>query len=180
MIIIIAGLALAIAALVKLAEARGRNRLLWPLLGGVVGIGGLFVGFAVSAWATVSAGDNTAMLAAFAPLVLAFASVLGVAGLLYALPIGVSGGRAWPIASPRGGTGRLELGPTALTLAWDGAPPLPPIPRASVREVRVEGECLVLVWDGGEATLMPMGRPQSRDGRIAQSRALARRITAAA
>jgi hypothetical protein len=172
--VLVAGMAVGIKLIVNSAEARGRSQMLWGLAAGVVYLVGYFLGSLILA--RLPNVDTEALgwflLAAFSPYLLA-ALALGAVGLLIRrLGIKVVQRRDHDVHCRHNGAGRLEITPEVVHLHWEGRSQ--DIPRSQLHSVAVDGECLRLRWTDGELLLLPMGRPQSRDGRIGQSQALAR------
>ncbi|MDB4957708.1 MAG: hypothetical protein JWO36_5277 [Myxococcales bacterium] len=148
--------------------------LFWALGAAALGALGCWFGLLVSVACESANSETVSMLGAIAPLPGAFLPMIGVAFLLFRLPVNVTIGRDWPVHSSKSGTGRLVISPDALYLAWKDRGDL--IQRSSVKSAVVDGECLRLVWTEGELVLMPLMQPQTRDGRIRQSQTLARML----
>jgi hypothetical protein len=99
----------------------------------------------------------------------------GVALVLARLGIRVAQRGAYDVHCRENGAGRLEITSDVVRLHWEGRSQ--EIARSQLLTVTVDGECLRIGWGAGELLLLPLGRPQTRDGRISQSQALARLLS---
>jgi hypothetical protein len=130
-------------------------------------MGSLLVGFL-----DMENGLGVLLIAAISPYLIAALAAGGVALVLARLGIRVAQRRAYDVHCRENGAGRLEIAADAVRLHWEGRHQ--EVARAQLHTVKVDGECLRLGWSEGELLLPPLGRPQTRDGRISQSQALAR------
>jgi hypothetical protein len=118
-------------------------------------------------------GDITApVLALLVPFVAMFFSLFGLGVWLRRRPVKVPATGQWPVCCRINGNGQLVIADDAIRLVWQDR--TQDIPRAQLRSVAQDGESLRLVWSDGELELVPMLRPQTRDGRIQQCQTLAR------
>ena len=170
--VLIVACALHIAWVGRLARDRGRNVITWILAGLMAGAVGLRIGIYVLDRAADAEGAFAGLLGTMAPLPLTLGGMLVVAGLLYVLPTHVPAWREWKVSSMTGDAGTLVLARDAIQLALEGRAET--IERSQLRSAVADGECVRLTWASGEALLMPMMSPQTRQGRIRQSELLAK------
>ena len=171
---LIVACALHIAWVGRLARDRGRNVPTWvlaDLMGGGIGLG---LGVSLMYRAADSEGSLPLLLGTLAPLALTVIGFFTVALVLYRLPTHVSATREWKVSSMKGGDGTLVLERDSIEIKW--ADRTDTIPRAELRSAVADGECVRLTWTSGEALMMPMMAPQTRQGRIRQSELLAKLI----
>jgi hypothetical protein len=175
--VLVVGMALGVKWVANSAEARGRSQALW----GLVVIAGYLLAFGVCGFLvarfidseTVRSGNAAlTMFALISPFVVAVLAVWGIVALLGRLGVKVVLQGGCEVHCHENGPGRLEISPEAVRLHWQDRSQ--DIPRSQLHTVAVDGECLRLCWSDGELLLMPMMKPQTRDGRIRQSQALAR------
>lgn len=176
---LVVAVALQLAGVGRLASARGRSVVVWILLNLIAGGVGLRVGLYVAERAAdaldgASSDHNfLGLLGTLAPLPLTLGGMFVVMAVLYKLPTHVAARRAWKVSSAtKGGEGTLVLERDAIILSWEGRTDT--IERAQLRSAVADGESVRLTWTGGEAQLIPMMAPQTRDGRIRQSELLAK------
>jgi MFS family permease len=172
--VLIVGMAVGIKLIANSAEARGRNQMLWGLAAGVAYLVGYFlVGLIFARLLSIATANlGWFLLALFIPYLLA-ALAVGAVGLLIArLGIKVVQRREYDVHCRHNGAGRLEITPEIVRLHWEGRSQ--EVARSQLQTVAVDGECLRLRWAEGDLLLLPMMRPQTREGRISQSQALAR------
>jgi hypothetical protein len=174
LLVLVVGMAVGIKLIANSAEARGRSQMLWGLAAGVVYLAAYFLGGLVLE--KLLDIDTEALgwfvLASFSPYLLA-ALAVGALGLLIGrLGIKVVQRREYDVHCRHNGAGRLEITPEVVRLHWEGRSE--EMARSQLQAVAVDGECLRLRWTEGELLLLPMMRPQTREGRISQSQALAR------
>jgi hypothetical protein len=172
--VLVVGMAVGIKLIANSAEARGRSQMLWGLAAGVVYLVAYVLGGVVFARVLHVGGDGfgVLLLAALGPYLLAALAVGAVGLLIGRLGIKVVQRRAYDVHCRHNGAGRLEITPEVVRLHWEGRSE--EIARSQLQAVAVDGECLRLRWTEGELLLLPMMRPQTREGRISQSQALAR------
>jgi hypothetical protein len=172
--VLVVGMAVGIKLIANSAEARGRSQMLWGLAAGFAYLVAYFLGgFALGRLLDV---DTDALgwfvIAAFSPYLLAALAVGAVGLLIGRLGVKVVQRREYDVHCRHNGAGRLEITPEVVRLHWEGRSE--EIARSRLQAVAVDGECLRLCWAEGELLLLPMMRPQTREGRISQSQALAR------
>ena len=116
-------------------------------------------------------------LYATAPISLTFAPLIAVAVILIALPTHVAIGMAWPVHENIEGAGKLVIEEDAIELRWPGRTER--IARAGL-SATADVETLRLSWHDGatarELSLMPTGKPETREGRVRQAEVLAARL----
>jgi hypothetical protein len=172
--VLVIGMALGIKLIANVADVRGRSPTGWGLVAGVVYLAAYGLGnFLVETLRDIE-NDNVGlvMLGAIVPFVIAGLVTAGIGATIARLGVKVVQRREYEVHCRENGAGRLEVSPEAVRLHWEGRSQ--EILRSQLHSVAVDGECLRLRWTDGELLLVPMGRPQSRDGRIGQSQALAR------
>jgi hypothetical protein len=175
--VLIVGMAIVIKWITGVAEARGRSQILWGLAAaGAYGLSFVPSGLLVW-WLSGIEDDNVAlmMLAVVMPFAIAALAVYGIGRLLRRLAIKVDVRHSWDVHCSENGPGRLEVTREAVRLQWQDRSQ--DVPRAELHTVQVDGECLRLGWGDRELLLMPLMRPQTRDGRIRQSQLLAQRLS---
>jgi hypothetical protein len=172
--VLVVGMAVGIKLIANSAEARGRSQMLWGLAAGSTYLVAYILGGLVLRRLLDFDGDSygVLLLVGLSPYLVAALAVGGVGLLIGWLGIKVVQRRDYEVHCRQNGAGKLEITPEVVRLQWEGRSQ--EIPRSQLHAVAVDGECLRLRWTDGELLLLPMGRPQSRDGRISQSQALAR------
>jgi hypothetical protein len=184
--LMIIGWGFALAWIADSAASRGRSQIAWVTVGVVItGACLLLTGLlarAVFAGARDAADGGSGevgamMFSLLVPLVLVVFALFGLGLWLKRQPVKIRTVRAWPVSCRINGNGKLEILPAAVRLVWGDR--TQDIPRAELRSVAPDGECLRLAWSDGELTLLPMLSPQTRDGRIEQSQRLARLLATA-
>ena len=158
----------------NLARDRGRNIVVWILSGLMAGAVGFRTGLYIAERAIDTDTDSVGLLGALAPVPLTLAGMLIVLGILYRLPTHVQVRREWKVSSAKGGDATLVLEREAIELRWETRTDT--IPRPDLRSAVADGECVRVTWASGEALLMPMMPPHTRQGRIRQSELLAKLI----
>jgi hypothetical protein len=153
------------------AASRGRSQVGWTALAVIISIACLPVTCLVPEVADRSGDIAAPLLAILAPFVVMFFALFGLGRWLKRRPVKVRRGRVWPVSCRINGAGKLELMPDVVRLIWEDR--TQDIPRAQLSRVQPDGECVRLAWSEGELVLIPMLPPQTRDGRIQQSRMLA-------
>ena len=174
--VLIVACALHIAWVGRLARDRGRSVIPWLLAAIMAGGVGLAIGIQVMERAADAEGTFVGLLGALAPFPFTLAGMLIVAAVVHRLPAHVEARREWKVSAPKTGEGTLVLEPEAIELRWEAHTDR--IARSELRSAAADGECVRLIWASGEALLMPMMSPQTRDGRIRQSALLARLLSA--
>jgi hypothetical protein len=173
---LIVACALQIGWVGRLARDRGRNVVAWILVGLMAGGLGLRLGIYVVDRASDAEGAFAGLLGTMAPFPLTLGGMLAVAGMLYLLPTHLPARRDWKITSAKHGDGTLVLDREVVELRWEGRTDT--IERSQLRSAVADGECVRVTWASGEALLMPMMSPQTREGRIRQSELLAKLLAA--
>jgi hypothetical protein len=168
-----------IAWIAQSAQRRGRNPLAWVAIGLAVGGLGLTVGVQLYRWATGGDDPNAAAIVAglLAIPVSILVPLITTALVLGRLPVRVGRSREWQVHVMNRGPGSLRIEGESVHLAWPDVSRVVPAPE--LRGVQVDGECVRFETASGDAfVLMPRGGPDHRDGRIAQSKALAGALVA--
>lgn len=174
--VLVVACALHIAWVGRLARDRGRNVVAWILVGLMAGGLGLRLGIYVVDRASDAEGAFAGLLGTLAPFPLTLAGMLVVGGVLYLLPTHVPARRDWKVSSAKHGEGTVVLEREGIEIRWEGR--IDTIERSQVQSAVADGECVRLTWANGEALLMPMMSPQTREGRIRQSELLAKLLAA--
>jgi hypothetical protein len=169
------GLAVSVKLVANSADERGRSPMLWGVVAGMAYMLAYVMSSLMVGFLDVENGLGVLLIAAIAPYLIAALAAGGVALALARLGIKVAQRRAYDVHCRENGAGRLEIAPELVRLHWEGRSQ--EIARAQLHTVQVDGECLRLAWGEGELLLLPLGRPQTRDGRISQSQALARLLS---
>lgn len=159
----------------KQAAARGRLELVWAPIAALVGLAGFGLGASlVYRWIDLDAPLGFLALMSMLPVVLMLAGLFGVGAYVRSRPINVASGAArWKVHVVGRGEGTVRIDGDDIVLAWaDGDR------RAARTAIRAtaDGETVRLVIDGDELALMPLGKPDSAEGRRVQSQQLARRL----
>jgi hypothetical protein len=183
----------------SLAERKARSQLGWAAAIGITGALGWAAGWFVfesffERDQTVG-GSNLLLFASLTPGVFGFGLMLATIVFLRRLPPLISRETSCPVYRQRhgaevGGDGMLTFGPDELRFETSAGPPLV-LPWAAVIDAVADGEGVRVRWrqpdasyrepGGGEpnAFFVPGGRGRTREWRMAQSVALARRIKTA-
>ena len=161
----------------RTAVQRGRNPIGWTLGGAAIGAAGFGAGFEL--FVQAAEGDSTAALlaAGFAPTALMLALMAGFGFVLLREPVKVSSRKEWPVHVMTRGEGTLRIAGGSLELTWKSGSLSRPM--TDVDKVEPDGECVRITVAGEELAMLPMGKPESREGRIAQSRTIALQVRAA-
>jgi len=177
--IVVVGMAVGVRWIANLAEARVRSQMGWGLVAAFAFLLAYGIGDVVVAWLWTAVDDNVAvmMLSAVVPFVLAGLAVASVGTVLGGLGIRAVAERVYQVHCRENGAGKLEITPEVVRLQWENRSQN--IARAQLQAVSVDGECLRVRWTEGELLLLPMMQPQTREGRIHQSHALARILSPA-
>lgn len=176
---LVVALAGVVAWVAKSAHSRGRSVIAWVAIGVVAGGLGLQVGRAI--YRNATAGDNlndAALMAGLLAVPLsAFAALILVIVVLTRLPVHVGRAREWPVHVMKRGPGSVRIAGDALHVTWHDMERV--LPAAELRDVEVDGQCVRFVTTSDDVfVLMPRGGPDSSEYRAAQSKALARAISA--
>jgi hypothetical protein len=169
------GLAASIKLVANSADERGRSPMLWGLGAGMAYMLAYLVSSLLVGFLDMENGLGVLVLASISPYLIAVLAAGGVALVLARLGIKVAQRRAYDVHCRENGAGQLEITPELVRLRWEGRSQ--EVARSQLHAVKVDGECLRLAWSEGELLLLPLGRPQTRDGRISQSQALARLLS---
>lgn len=154
----------------RLASARGRFAIGWALAAAFASASGAVL--------TVRVPDHS-LIEVILPALASIVAVAAIAFALYKLPIKTSTRSRCPIDDLTGeAPGQLTIKPDRVEISVLGR--VRSFPRAALHTVAAEGECLRLSWelDGARHNIrmVPRGRPDTPDGRKAQSQALADRL----
>jgi hypothetical protein len=173
--------ALHVAWIARTARDRGRSIVGWAVLGAAVGVAGALAAREVLYAASDPDAGNASLLATLvAPLALVMIPMEIVAVGVGRLPAHAARRRRWRVHSARRGGARLELAPGPLVIQWNDT--RDQVALADLVRADADGECVRLAWlhAGSEIehVLMPMEKPDTRPGRLAQARALAAQIAA--
>jgi hypothetical protein len=169
------GLAASVKLVANSADERGRSPMLWGLVAGMAYMLAYLMSSVLVGFIDMENGLGVLLIAAISPYLIAALAAAAVALVLARLGIRVAQRRAYDVHCRENGAGRLEIAAEAVRLHWEGRSQ--EVARAQLHTVKVDGECLRLRWSEGELLLLPLGRPQTRDGRISQSQALARLLS---
>ncbi|HSS03241.1 MAG TPA: hypothetical protein VLM79_39530 [Kofleriaceae bacterium] len=169
------GLALSVKLIASSADERGRSPMLWGLVAGMAYMLAYLMSSLLVGFLDMENGLGVLLIAAISPYLIAALAAGGVGLVLARLGIKVTQRRAYDVHCRENGAGRLEITLEAVRLHWEGRSQ--DVARSQLHTVKVDGECLRLGWGEGELLLLPLGRPQTRDGRISQSHALARLLS---
>ena len=174
-LVIVLGLAVSIKLVASAADARGRSGMLWGLAAGMAYLLAYLVSSLMVGFLDFENGMALLLVASLSPYLIAGLAAGGVGLLLARLGIRVAQRRAYDVHCRENGAGRLEITSEVVRLHWDGRSQ--EVARSELHTVKVDGECLRFGWGEGELLLLPLGRPQTREGRISQSQALARLLS---
>jgi hypothetical protein len=169
------GLAASVKLVANSADERGRSPMLWGLAAGMAYLLAYLVSSLMVGFLDFENGMFVLLIASLSPYLAAALAAGAVWLLLARLGIKVAQRRAYDVHCRENGTGRLEITPELVRLQWESRSQ--EVARPSLHTIKVDGECLRLGWNDGELLLLPLGRPQTRDGRISQSQALARLLS---
>lgn len=172
--VLVLGLAVSIKLVANGADARGRSSMGWGLAAGMAYLLAYLVSSLLVGFLDIDNSVGLLVLAALGPYLIAALAAGGVGLMLGKLGIKVAQRRAYEVHCRENGTGRLEIAPEVVRLHWEARSQ--EVSRSQLQTVTVDGECLRLGWTEGELLLLPLGRPQTREGRISQSHALARAL----
>lgn len=172
--VLIVACAMHIAWIGRMAKDHGRNVPAWILCGLMAGGVGLRLGVYVVDAAAEAEGTFAAVIGTMAPLPLTLGCMLVVAIVLWRMPTLVTARREWKVTSAKAGDATLMIERDAIEMRWEGRTET--IARADLRSAVTDGECVRITWVTGEALLIPMMSPQTRQGRIRQSEMLAQLI----
>jgi hypothetical protein len=107
----------------------------------------------------------------FAPAMLMLVMMGAIGLVLRREPVKVARRKAWPVHVMKRGGGTVRIANGTVEVTWKDGSLLRPL--ADIEKVEPDGECVRMTIGGEELTLLPMSTPDTRDGRIAQSRAIA-------
>jgi hypothetical protein len=175
LILVVALWAGLVAWIAKVAQARGRSVIGWPLLGGAAGAAGFALGVVLFAnTAETDLSTLIMLLSTLAPLVLMVAAMAGVVYALHRAPVHVANAKDWAVHFVDRGAGQIRFhGGGKVTFEWPNGSR-----DAELRDVRAQpdGESVRVQIDGDELCLMPLGKPDTPAGRRQQSVHLARML----
>lgn len=169
------GLAASVKLVASTADERGRSPMLWGLVAGMAYMLAYVMSSLLVGFLDMENGLGVLLIAAITPYLVGALAAGGVALVLARLGIKVAQRRAYEVHCRENGAGRLEIASDVVRLHWEGRSQ--EVARSQLLSVMVDGECLRIGWGEGELLLLPLGRPQTRDGRISQSQALARLLS---
>ncbi len=172
--VLVVAVALHIAWIGRMARDRGRNVPAWILCGLMAGAVGLRLGAYVVDAAAEAEGTFVAVMATMAPFPMTLACMLVVAIVLWRMPTQVTARREWKVTSAKTGDATLMIERDAIEIRWEGRTDT--IARGDLRSAVPDGESVRVTWATGEALLIPMMSPQTRQGRIRQSEMIAQLI----
>ncbi len=159
---------------IKAAESRGRNRLVWGLIAVAAGIVGPLVGLSLAE--RMLQGDDPSSILMALSIFVPFASLI-----LPMVGIGVFLLRS-PVHVDRRGTYKVDIlgkGPATITIA-DGVQVAieggETLTAADITKVDADGECVRITVGDRELLAMPLGKPATREGRQHQSLILAKQL----
>jgi hypothetical protein len=175
LVVLVFGLAVSIKLVANAAEVRARSPMPWGLAAGMAYLLAYLVSSLLVGLLDMENGMWVLVLASLSPFLIAALAAGGVGLIVARLGIKIVQRSAYDVHCRENGTGRLELTPEVVRLHWESRHQ--EVARSQLQTVRVDGECLRLGWADGELLLLPLGRPQTRDGRISQSQALARMLS---
>lgn len=156
------------------AQRQNRHPAVWALASGLAGILGFGVGMAIVYRALdLDAATPALILLMLVPLVLMAGAMVAVVFVLRRGPVHVTLAKTWPVHFVDRGEGKLSFEGKLVKLEWrDGSREAP------LRDVRgrADGECVRVTIEADELCLMPMGKPETPEGRRRQSVLLARML----
>ncbi|MBX3156622.1 MAG: hypothetical protein KF773_11520 [Deltaproteobacteria bacterium] len=166
-----------LAWIARTAQERGRNVVGWSI-GAVVG-GGLGLATGIRWLSDVASSDqDVSSLTLFgvflAPSAL-MAAVMGAIGIVLRRgPVVVSTRAEWPIHVVNRGDGTLRIHAGLVEVRW----PHGSLSRAAelIDRVEPDGECVRITVAGEELAILPMSKPDTREGRIAQALAITKQL----
>ncbi len=170
--------AMQVAWIARVASDRGRSVIVWTLIGGAAGIGGLLASRELIERTIEPTGGNAGLaITMMTPLAFLIIPMAALAVGLGKTAAHASQRRIWRVHSTKRGGGRLSFGRDRLEIVWsDGTDQ---IQLDQIKRAEPDGECVRLAWADSEHILMPLEMPDTRPGRQAQARALAAQIAAA-
>ena len=175
-LLMIAIWAMLIAAVAKAAQARGRHIAGWALAGAGAGAFGVLVGLALTSRAIDDdASVSLTMLSTLTPMVLMIFSMAAIAFYLLRSPLEIAATKQWPVHFIPQGAGQVQIAERKARFEWaDGSREL------ALEQLRAEadGECVRVKCGDDEIVVMPMGQPETPEGRRLLSTQLARRLRA--
>lgn len=159
---------------IKTAEARGRSRLVWGMIGLGAGLLGPAVGLALSARLLEGESTDTVPIAIafFIPLAALIVPMVAVGGFLLRSPVHVARSGVYKVDVLREGPATLEI-ERGIKLVIEGGKT---ITEAQITKVDADGECVRISLGDRDLTVMPLGKPATREGRIHQSLLLAKQL----
>jgi len=174
-IVVILVWALLMAWIARTAIAHGRFGVLWGIGGGAVGAGAFAAGLAIvsqSVDADMSAGVLVGAL--LIPIALMVGSMVALALVLRRGGIQVAAKKVTPIHFLDRGAGQLRIEGENVSFTWrDGSRAAT---RGALETVVADGEVVRVSVGGDELCFMPMGKPETPEGRRQQSITIAGRL----
>ncbi len=159
---------------IKTAESRGRNRIVWGLIATAAGIVGPLVGLSIAE--RMLEGDDPSSILMALSILVPFASLI-----LPMVGIGVFLSRS-PVHVARRGTYLVDvLGRGAATITiTDGIALVieggETLTGTDITKIDADGECVRISVGDRELLAMPLGKPATREGRQHQSLLLAKQL----
>jgi hypothetical protein len=173
-IVVIALWACLLAWTATVAQRQGRLALVWAFASGLAGIAGFGLGVAIVYRALdLDAATPALILLMLVPLVLMVGAMTAIVYIVRHGPVHVALAKTWPVQFIDRGEGKVSFEGKQVTFVWrDGSREAPLV---DVRG-RADGECVRVTIAEDELCLMPMGKPDSPEGRRRQSVLLARML----
>ncbi len=160
--------------IIKAAESRGRNRVVWGLLAVGVGILGPVVGFRLAD--TLVEGDNVSSvrlaLALFVPFAGLILPLVGLGVFVMRSPVHVASRGTYQVDVLGKGAATITIR-DGIALVLEGGETLS---GADITKVDADGECVRISLGDRELLAMPLGKPATREGRRHQSLLLAKQL----
>ena len=156
------------------AQRQGRMPVIWAFASGLAGLFGFGLGTAIVYRALdLDAPTPALILLMLVPLVLMAGAMTAVVIVLRRGPVHVALAKTWPVQFIDRGEGKVRFEGKLVRFEWrDGTREAP------LHDVkgRADGECVRVTIDQDELCLMPMGKPETPEGRRRQSVLLARML----
>jgi hypothetical protein len=170
--------ALMIAWIAQTAQSRGRSIIGWSLGGAVAGALAFVAGAQLLLQilddnkTDTSAGDI--FLGVFAPTLFMMGAMAVIGTVLHREPVKVALRKLWSVHVVGRGDGKLRIEAGLVELSW----PQGSLSKSAalIEKVEADGEAVRVTIGGDESAILPTGKPETRDGRIAQSAAIARQL----
>jgi hypothetical protein len=157
----------------KVAQAQGRNPVVWAFVTGLTGFATFGLGLAIIEHALdLDMSTSVLLLSILLPLGLMAGSMTAIVSVLRRGPVHVANAKTWSVHFVDRGPGKVRFhGGGNVAFEWrDGSR------EAGLQDVRADadGECVrIKIEDRDELCFMPMGKPETPAGRRQQSLKLA-------